>query len=100
MSEAVAMLEAVLCTLREGNTPHLDEMEAIDEVVRRDSADLSRTELVSLMDLVNHVQTALVDEKASIQRELEKLASERKAIRGFASLRGHRHSQRINRKIG
>lgn len=100
MSQATAMLHGVLAVIREGNTPDPDAMNAIDEVVRAESEQLSRPELVSLLDLVNEVQTALVDEKQAIQSELNKLSGERRAIRGYASIRSHRHSQRINRKIG
>jgi hypothetical protein len=95
---AATLLTDVLVRIREGNTPDPEEFLAIDERVREDSSSLSKPELRELLGLVGEVQEALYDQRDAVRQELDRLQSERKALRGYAQLRSHRHSQRINRK--
>lgn len=98
MSQAVQLLQQVLGTIREGNVPGPDELVAIEKTVREVSPGLDKDELRQLLGLVHQVQEAIVDEKVAIQQQLDRIGSERKALRGYSQLRSHQHSQRLNRK--
>ncbi|MCB9672270.1 MAG: hypothetical protein H6736_04105 [Alphaproteobacteria bacterium] len=98
MSQATTLLRDVLDTIRTGNVPDPDALVAVEAQIQAAGPDLSRAELHELLGLVNEVQEALVQEKQVVQAELDRLSVEKRAIRGYANLRSHRHSQRVNRK--
>lgn len=98
MSSAQDMLEEVLETIRSGNVPGPDAMVRVEETLRAQGGQLSKAELHGLLGLVTQVQDALLAEQQAVGAELDRLASEKKAIRGYAQLRSRRTAQRVNRK--
>jgi hypothetical protein len=98
MTGVQSLLNHVLHTIREGNVPGPDELLEVETTLAAASQELSASELRELLSLVNEVQDAILGEQSNIRGELDRLNSERKAVRKYGQLRSHRQGQRVNRK--
>lgn len=98
MSDPAGELEGLLETIREGNVPDPDVLLEMDATIRQNREAFTRDDLRGLLGLVGQVQQALEAEQQAVRAELDKLAGERRAIRGYAQLRSRRKAQRLNRK--
>ncbi len=99
MSGPETILEELVATIRAGGVPDPRALERVERSIAENRSAFGPEELRRLLERVNQLVDAIEEEKRSIRSELRRLASERKALRGYARLRSHRHSQRINRKV-